>query len=93
MSISVSTIKEMLLSEDEQTFILGIRILLNTDIKDINIDISKYTLEDIKLYYDFLYDLNISSSPMWNVIKHFPINRKFCRYNTLQELLYWNIYE
>ncbi len=78
----------MLISADEATFILGLTLLNKIDpelIQDgkvvkININGTYYHLEDMSVYFDIKYNLKISDHPKWDLIKSFPINRKFGKY-------------
>lgn len=91
----LNEIKNMLLSEDEQTVVLGIRLLLNTDSEIIKTFVdrgeSKFSLGDIDSYYNYTHKLHMNTSPMWYIIKRFPVNEKFCMYSIQRDILLWGL--
>lgn len=94
----LNEIKSMLLSEDEQTVVLGIRLLLNVDPEIIKREkcpdkLQGSLLGNYNVYYDILYDFEIYKSPVWNIIKYFPLNEKFCMNSIQEELLMWGLYD
>lgn len=76
---------DMLLSDDEETFILGLTLLMKADIKGYSNEYTtpkglQFFVNDLSTYYDFTYNLNIADHPNWEVIKTFPINGKFSKF-------------
>ena len=77
----LNEIKSMLLSEDEQTVVLGIRLLLNVDPEIIKREkcpdkLQGSLLGNYNVYYDILYDFEI-----------------FCMNSIQEELLMWGLYD
>lgn len=78
-------IVDMLLSDDEETFILGLTLLMKADVREYSLEYTtprglQFFINDLSTYYDVKYKLNIGDHPNWETIKTFPINRKFSKY-------------
>ena len=81
----IQVIVDMLLSDDEETFILGLTLLMKLDVKEYSSEYStpkdlQFFVNDLSTYYDIKYNLNIGDHPNWEVIKTLPINGKFSKY-------------
>jgi hypothetical protein len=84
----LQNIISMLISADEETFVLGLTLLNQIDpeliqegkVVNVSTDGTYCPLQDMSLYYDFKYNLKIINHPKWDLIKDFPINRKFRKF-------------
>lgn len=81
----IQVIVDMLLSDDEETFILGLTLLMKADVKGYSHAYTtprglQFFVNDLSTYYDDKYKLNIGDHPNWEIIKTFPINGKFSKF-------------